>query len=110
MSLFQKLKKDSASWNNEEEVRKSWLKHIENELGIIFHAERERNDASYNQVIIEFKKKGLFYGTTKSFSFKEAIYDRLKKYIERRSQSREFNLMQKGARWFMQVFRRRRER
>jgi hypothetical protein len=30
--------------------------------------------------------------------------------IDEQVQRREFNLMQKGARWFMQVFRRRRER
>ena len=68
----EKLQKDRPRWANEEEVRKSWLKHIENETGIKFHAERGRNDASYNQVIIEFKDKGLFKGTTKSASFKEA--------------------------------------
>ena len=84
-SLFSKLKKDSHNWANEEEVRKSWLKHIENEIGISFHAERGRNDASYNQVIIEFKDKGLFKGSISSASFKEAIYDRLQKYIVRRA-------------------------
>ncbi|WP_316179674.1 MULTISPECIES: Eco57I restriction-modification methylase domain-containing protein [unclassified Bradyrhizobium] len=86
-SLYSKLKKDSANWANEEELRKSWLKHIENELGIVFHAERERNDASYNQVIIEFKGKGLFKGNTKSNAFKEAVNDRLDKYIVRRAKS-----------------------
>lgn len=84
-SLFERLKKDRPNWGNEEEVRKSWLKHIENDLGITFHAERGRNDASYNQVIIEFKNKGLFRGSKNSSSFKEAIYDRLKKYIIRRA-------------------------
>ena len=86
-SLFTKLKRDSHNWANEEEVRKSWLKHIENELGIVFQAERERNDASYNQVIIEFKDKGLFKGSPASASFKEAINDRLDKYIVRRAKS-----------------------
>lgn len=84
-TLFENLRNDSCAWANEEEVRKGWLKHIENDLGIIFHAERGRNDASYNQVIIEFKSKGLFKGTTKSPAFKEAVYDRLDKYILRRS-------------------------
>ncbi|MBD8621191.1 N-6 DNA methylase [Sphingomonas sp. CFBP 13728] len=83
--LFTKLKKDSHNWANEEEVRKGWLKHIENALGMTFHAERGRNDASYNQVIIEFKDRGLFKGSIKSASFKEAIYDRLFKYIKARS-------------------------
>lgn len=83
--LYKNLKKDSHNWANEEEVRKGWLKHIENDLGITFHAERGRNDASYNQVIIEFKDRGLFKGTTASAAFKEAIFDRLDKYIRRRA-------------------------
>jgi hypothetical protein len=85
--LYTKLKKDSHNWANEEEVRKGWLKHIENALGMTFHAERGRNDASYNQVIIEFKDRGLFKGSIKSASFKEAIYDRLYKYIKARSKA-----------------------
>lgn len=84
-TLFDKLKKDRHGWSNEEEVRKGWLKHIENELGITFHAERGRNDASYNQVIIEFKGPSFFKGSTKSASFVEAIDDRLFKYIRARS-------------------------
>ena len=87
--LYSKLKEDSHAWANEEEVRKGWLKHIENELSINFHAERGRNDASYNQVIIEFKDHGLFKGSTTSAAFKEAIYDRLNKYIRRRSKAEE---------------------
>jgi N-6 DNA Methylase len=83
--LYFLLYKDVHNWANEEEVRKSWLKHIENVLGITFHAERGRNDASYNQVIIEFKDKGLFRGSVTSRSFKEAIFDRLAKYILRRA-------------------------
>lgn len=83
--LYKNLKNDSGNWANEEEVRKSWLKHIENDLGISFHAERGRNDASYNQVIIEFKDYGLFKGTASSASFKEAIFDRLNKYIIKRA-------------------------
>ena len=50
MTLYADLEKDRPHWANEEEVRKSWLKHIENTTGIRFHAERGRNDASYNQV------------------------------------------------------------
>lgn len=83
--LFENLKKDRHSWSNEEELRKSWLKHIENDLGMTFHAERGRNDASYNQVIIEFKSPGFFKGSMKSASFIEAIDDRLFKYIRARA-------------------------
>ncbi|WP_223217990.1 Eco57I restriction-modification methylase domain-containing protein [Mesorhizobium jarvisii] len=88
-SLYSVLQKDRPDWANEEEVRKSWLKHIENSLGIKFHAERGRNDASYNQVIIEFKDRGLFKGSIKSAAFKEAIFDRLSKYISRRAKAEE---------------------
>lgn len=84
-SLYTDLAKARPHWANEEEVRKGWLKHIENDLGITFHAERGRNDASYNQVIIEFKDKGLFKGSIKSLAFKEAVFDRLAKYIKARS-------------------------
>ena len=86
-TLFMNLKKDRPAWVNEEELRKGWLKHIENDLGITFHAERSRNDASYNQVIIEFKGPGFFKGSMKSASFIEAVYDRLFKYIKARSKS-----------------------
>jgi N-6 DNA Methylase len=85
--LFKNLAKDNPNWANEEEVRKGWLKHIENSLGIIFHAERGLNDASYNQVIIEFKDRGLFKGSVISAAFKEAVFDRLDKYIRRRAKS-----------------------
>lgn len=84
-SLFKNLAQDQHSWVNEEEVRKGWLKHIENELDITFHAERGRNDASYNQVIIEFKAPNLFKGNVKSAAFKEATDDRLFKYIRARA-------------------------
>jgi hypothetical protein len=86
-SLFKLLENDRHHWANEEEVRKSWLKHIENSCGIKFHAERGRNDASYNQVIIEFKDRGLFKASINSASFKEAIFDRLEKYIARRAEN-----------------------
>lgn len=87
MSLYADLEKDRPHWANEEEVRKSWLKHIEIATGIQFHAERGRNDASYNQVIIEFKDKGLFKGSVTSPAFKEAVFDRLAKYIKRRAEA-----------------------
>jgi hypothetical protein len=86
-TLFRKLSKDRHHWGTEEEVRKGWLKHLENELNITFHAERGRNDASHNQVIIEFKDKGLFKGSVTSASFKEAIYGRLAKYIPARAKA-----------------------
>lgn len=80
-NIYNELNLKRGNWSTEEEVRKGWLKVLENNLGIDFHAERERNDASYNQIIIEFKNKGLFLGSIESFAFKEAVFDRLKKYI-----------------------------
>ena len=85
--LYAELEKDRPHWANEEEVRKSWLKHLENSLDIKFNVERQRNDASRNQVIIEFKDKGLFNGSVTSAVFKEAVFDRLEKYIRGRSKA-----------------------
>ncbi len=83
--LYENLSISKAHWKTEEEVRKDWLKNFENALNICFHAERQRNDASYNQVIIEFKNKGLFNSSENSSKYKEAIYERLKPYILKRS-------------------------
>ncbi len=83
--IFETLARERNKWKTEEEVRLGWLHEIQNELEINFHAERGRNDASYNQVIIEFKDKGLFKASTNSRKFKEAVYDRLGKYIPTRA-------------------------
>ncbi|WP_263322298.1 N-6 DNA methylase [Endozoicomonas sp. Mp262] len=69
---------------NEEEVRLAWYGGLALK-NIFLNAERQKNDASFNQVIIEFKDKGLFRGRTNSPKFKEAVYDRLCKYIKRKS-------------------------
>lgn len=79
--LYNKLNLKRAKWQNEEEVRQGWIIALTETLGIEFHAERERRDSSYNNVVIEFKDKGLFKGKTTSPSFKEAIYERLLPYI-----------------------------
>lgn len=85
--MTQKLKDAIANCATEEEVRFLWLSELKNELNINFHAERDRNDAYYNGVVIEFKKAGLFGGNISSAPFKEAVFDRLDKYIRRRSKS-----------------------
>ncbi|MGI9229964.1 MAG: Eco57I restriction-modification methylase domain-containing protein [Gammaproteobacteria bacterium] len=85
-SLYENLSHDRGNWSNEEELRVSWLRRLQDELNIAFHAEQDRNDASYNQVIIEFKSKGLFHGKTNSPAFQEAIFDRLGQYIPRRAE------------------------
>lgn len=79
--LYDKLNIKRANWQNEEEVRQGWIIALTEALGIQFHAERGKRDSSYNNVVIEFKDKGLFKGKTASPSFKEAINKRLLPYI-----------------------------
>lgn len=83
--LFKKIKADAPGWANEEEVRISWVSHLRAELDVSVKAERGRNDAHSNNVIIEFKDKGHFHGSETSAAFKEAIFNRLDKYIIRRA-------------------------
>jgi hypothetical protein len=70
-------------WEGEEEVRLAWVAALERGLNIHFDAERARLDSSYNNVIIEFKAPGLFGGSKSSAKFKEAMDDRLLKYIKK---------------------------
>ncbi|MBT9395609.1 N-6 DNA methylase [Hymenobacter sp. NST-14] len=81
--IFVELRDKSSNWQNEEEVRVGWVTTLQQALGITFDLERGRRDSSYNNLIIEFKDKGLFYGRTDSAKFKEAMDDRLAKYIPR---------------------------
>ena len=78
---YMALDQERNNWITEEEVRLGWCYAIKHELNIELNAERGRSDASYNQVIIEFKNKGLFNGKINSAKFQEAIFDRLAKYI-----------------------------
>lgn len=74
-------------WVNEEEVRLAWIGALERGLNIHFDAERAKRDSSYNNVVIEFKAPGLFAGTTTSAKFREAMEDRLLKYIRRAAEA-----------------------
>ncbi|MBA6287759.1 Eco57I restriction-modification methylase domain-containing protein [Colwellia sp. MB3u-4] len=85
--LYKELEEKSRDCVTEEEVRLAWSNTFSKMLGIHFKAERDRNDASYNQIIIEFKNKGLFRGRAGSEKFNEAVYDRLYKYILRKSKA-----------------------
>lgn len=67
-------------WQTEEEVRLGWLTELQNTLGIVFHAERGRSDADYNQIVIEFKNVGLFHANENSPKFREAL-EELSRYI-----------------------------
>ena len=82
-ALYNKLNTKKSDWKNEEEVRQGWIFALKETLNIEFHAERGKKDSSYNNVVIEFKDKGLFKGKITSPSFKVAIYERLLPYIIR---------------------------
>lgn len=84
ISAFESLEaRRNRPWKGEEEVRVGWIKALEDATGKTFDAERARKDASYNDVIIEFKSPGLFKGTDTSPAFREAIDERLDPYIRR---------------------------
>lgn len=69
-------------WKGEEEVRYIWIKALEDATRLHLHAERDRKDASYNHVIIEFKAPGLFQGKKNSPKFIEATEKRIFPYIQ----------------------------
>lgn len=72
-------------WKGEEEVRFAWNKALEDATGLHLFAERERNDASYNHVIIEYKAPGLFNGKKNSPAFLNATAERLLPYIVKKA-------------------------
>lgn len=84
--LYEQLKERSKNCALEEELRIAWTTTFDS-VGIEFHAERDKNDLVRNQVIIELKNKGYFKGRTTSPDFKNAVYDRLDKYIKRRAKA-----------------------
>lgn len=73
-------------WKGEEEVRFAWNKALEDATGLHLFAERERNDASYNHVIIEYKAPGLFNGKKNSPAFLNATSERLLPYIIKKAE------------------------
>lgn len=82
---YARLEEDAHQWSTEEEVRASVLQALTTATGVYINAERGREDASYNNVIIEFKAPGLFKGTKLSAKFIEARDERLLKYVKRRA-------------------------
>ncbi|MDC4706730.1 N-6 DNA methylase [Acinetobacter baumannii] len=80
-AFIQLASRRKKPWHGEEEVRYAWIKAIEDATGLALNAERERKDASYNHLIIEFKAPGKFNGRKDSPAFKNAINDRLLPYI-----------------------------
>jgi len=72
-------------WKGEEEVRFAWNKALEDATGLHLFAERDRNDASYNHVIIEYKAPGYFKGKKSSSAFINATKERLLPYIAKKA-------------------------
>lgn len=83
---YNQLNLERLNWKTEEEVRLGWIHVLRKKLDIIFHAERGRSDADYNQIIIEFKNKGLFHNSVKSSKFVEAL-EELSRYIPAKAHS-----------------------
>ena len=82
--FYNKLKNGLLQCDNESEVAQAFVKAFDS-VNIQLRSEIDKNDASYNNVIIEYKDKGFFNGSANSAKFKEAIDDRLYKYIKRKA-------------------------
>ncbi len=78
IDIFNRLNIGRLNWRTEAEVRHGWLQEIENYLDITFHQERDRADADYNQVIIEFKNVGLLANQQTHLAI---ALEELKRYI-----------------------------
>jgi len=90
-SAFESIQARRLSpWQGEEEVRLTWNRAIEDATGLTLNAERNRKDTSLNHVIIEYKAPGLFKGSKSSAAFKNAMSDRLLKYI--RKEAKDFSI------------------
>ena len=84
-SLTQDLNASFKKNAPEEAIRVAWLSILNHYFNVTFKPEDRRNDAYLDGIIIEFKKAGSFNGREDSSFFKEAIYDRLEKYIPDRA-------------------------
>ena len=84
---FEGLRLQLNGASNEEEVRLAWLRALEGVLGITFDAERDNRDASYNNVVIEFKGPRRFNGKPTSAAFREALDERLLPYIRKAAEN-----------------------
>ena len=81
--VYRKLQQQISRATNEEEIRLSWVRALEQASGTTSNAERGKRDLSYNKVVIEFKDRGKFNGKTTSPAFREAMQERLLPYILR---------------------------
>ncbi|WOZ75276.1 Eco57I restriction-modification methylase domain-containing protein [Limosilactobacillus reuteri] len=86
--IYSNFKSKLDSSNHEEEIRLAWATLIESTLHIKgIHAEEDKRDMSFNNVLIEFKDHGLFHHSKESKKFIEATDQRIKKYVKRWSKS-----------------------
>jgi hypothetical protein len=83
VAIFNRLQARIAVVKNEAEVRQAWTSALEAATGLEFDTERMRKDLSFNNVIIEFKDRGLFRGKADSPAFLNAKDERLLPYIRR---------------------------
>ncbi|OCH25683.1 hypothetical protein A6E12_01700 [Aliivibrio fischeri] len=83
-ALYEKLSDLPTTSDLEEGVRAAWITAF-SDFGVKLKVEVDRNDLSYNNVIIELKSKGSFNGKISSAKFNEAIDQRLDKYIREKS-------------------------
>ena len=90
---FEILNRERNQWSTEEEVRIGWLQALNRKLNIRFHAERGHADADYNQVVIEFKRKGLFRNSSSSAAFQEAL-EELSRYIHAKARAEGYAAQQ----------------
>ena len=64
--IYTRLRTRIGAVTNEAEVRQAWTAALAEATGIQINTERLRIDLSFNNVIIEFKDKGLFNGRSRS--------------------------------------------
>lgn len=74
---------------SEAEIRRAWDHLITAVLDkkMTIHEEEDYKDYSFDNIVIEFKNKGLFHHSKNSLKFKEATEDRIFKYISRWSRT-----------------------
>jgi SAM-dependent methyltransferase len=84
-TFVDKLRTRLADASNETEVRDRFCAEVYSQYNITFKMERGRSDAELNQVVLEFKDKGLFSGKSDSAKFQEAYAQLTQKYLPTRS-------------------------
>ena len=83
--VFNDFKRKINLSNSEADIRQNWSELINKTLHVqgMIHEEEDFRDMSFENVVIEFKDKGLFNHSKTSSKFIEATENRLLKYINR---------------------------